>query len=651
MNLTKLLITYFSIFILTYSSVNAAEPTHPAGPLGVHSGDYRTCKVCQAALQKSMGYLKANLQGKVLNSFWYAEFIGAFYAGFSFLMEGNSPNEAKQCAEQICRYLPYWPEHHMGYEGWFCSMAMLYLSEYSLRYGLTPKIAEKLEWGAKWVHKTREKEGGWFHGPRWGQGNYALDISTVGCGYYLALENMRILGLNTGPALDEARDYVSKVCDGRSVAYGLYGKGGFSLAATSYVLIGLTNSGQTNDPRVAGISAFFKSNYQDARKAHACGYMQHFGVALAMSRIGPEAYAPFAQYYLHDRLIPNMREDGSLANFPNDSSADSTAAYAGMKDGSDYVATAVFTSMILLERPGAFIPLPTKKAGGLSNKDAFKLGMEAMEKGDSTKAYIYFAQVLPLGDSEELVPNAQDELKKLEEPLRKRISDAKERESREMEDANKMIASRDFRGAIKLYDGVIKNYESILKDLKGIPFSEEVRGPMTELKKIAEPLRLKAVYAPNQSPVSPTESSSTNPASLVNGSTESITLGALNDSALLKIWESKVKDRLRGVILAGIKPQFYHKSLSTRVTVSNLSDSSFQANLDRGGQMDMAWTQLKQSDWVNLVESLAEKENTPLDHALAAFFLLLSGEQVRGREELSKAGNEGTAVTAAFKGK
>ncbi len=645
-------------------SVFASPPAPAASPPGaVHAGDYRTCKTCAAALEKSFGHVKSNLGKSVLGGQWYAEFLGAFYAGFAFLAEGNSPAEAKQCAEHVCKYFD-WVKRHGGYEGWFCSMAMLYLTEYGLRYGLTPEMAAKLEWGAKWAHKTREKEGGWFHGPRWGQGNYALDISSVGCGYFMALEEMRALGLQTGPALDEAREYVEMVCDGRSVAYGLWGRGGFSLAAASYVFLGLTSTGQDGDPRVAGIGRHLQESCRDVRKAHASGNLHHFAVAAALHRVGPEAYGRFAQYYLHDLIIPNLRPDGTIAAFPNDEGGDAPAAYAKLKDGSDYVSTAILAAMILFERPGAFAPLPVKKRGGISNKDAFRAATEAMEKGDVAKAYKYYAQVLPMGDSDDLVPKAQEALRKIEAPLRLRLQELREGETKGVEEAKRLAEAGDYRGAVGVFDGLIRACDALYKQHAGIPLADEAKDRADSLKKLSQSVRTKAAFSGGGRPASIPDTARAGGAAVTETSQEAKAEaaagpgpaaspeagGRLKDPALLRAWEGRMKKRLAAVVQGGGKVRRELKALGARATVTAAEESGLQVLLEGGGRVDLGWGQLQSPDWCALALALAEAPGAPEDHALAAFFLLAAGEAAKAKNHLDRAGDAAAALRDAFGG-
>ena len=388
----------------------------------LHREDHRACSTCNAALARSMEYLRKNFDKQVATDGWYAGMLNSFWGGFAFLIDGNSPKEAKVCADRMCFYLETWAKKGMGYDGWFASMSMFYLSEYCLRYGTTPEITRALEFGAKFCHKTRESEGGWFHNPRWGGPNYAIDISGVGCGYFAAVRNMERLGLETGAALADVNDYISKVCDGRSVAYGLTGRGGFALASTSYVMIGLTSSGAGDDPRVSAIGSFLLDNVERIRNAHANGNLHHFGVAAALHRTSPEAYARFAGFYLHKYFIPNMASDGSIAPFPNDNTKPAEEAYAELKKGGDYAATAILTSMLMMTRQGAFSPYPQRKPGLPSNQECLAKAQTLLSTGKFAAGREQLSNVLPGGGNDHLIPVAQKQRKALEDLLSARVT-------------------------------------------------------------------------------------------------------------------------------------------------------------------------------------------------------------------------------------
>ena len=119
----------------------------------LHHEDHRACSTCNAALARSMDYLRKNFDKQVATDGWYAGMLNSFWGGFAFLIDGNSPKEAKVCADRMRFYLETWAKKGMGYDGWFASMSMLYMSEYCLRYGATPELKDALEFGAKFAHK------------------------------------------------------------------------------------------------------------------------------------------------------------------------------------------------------------------------------------------------------------------------------------------------------------------------------------------------------------------------------------------------------------------------------------------------------------------------------------------------------------------
>jgi hypothetical protein len=460
---------------------------------------------------------------------------------------------------------------------------------------------------------------------------------------------MRVLGLQTGPALEEAREYVNKVCDGKSVAYGLHGRGGFSLAAASYILIGLTSTGQSDDPRVKGIGNHLKQNFRDIRKAHACGYLHHFAVAAALHRTGLENYAPFAEYYLHQYIIPNMRDDGTLANFPNDNSEDPAKAYAALKEGSDYVCTAVAVAMILLERPNAFSPMRIKKPGSMSNKDAFKLANDALAKSDLAKAYKYFSEVLPLGDADELVPQAQEQLKKIEEPLKQAVQAARDFDAQGIEKAKSQLDAKEYMNAVLTYDGIVKNYEELVKKYAGLPQVEDAKGRIAELRKVITPLRIKAVYAGQQgSATASTASAAQNSTGSAAPETKSTDAGAAaangnatGDAEKVAAAVSQLKARVADVLRAGGRPRCTSKLFGVRMALLSLNDrGEMRVELEKGGQVDLKWAQLQPADLTTLAIDLSQSQRTPPDHALAAFYLFRLGDREKAAEYLLKAGTE-----------
>jgi hypothetical protein len=471
----------------------ALAPAVRAGEAASHPLDAHACPVCRAALEKASAYLDKHFETDLANDWWYRGFLSSFWGGFYYLMDGAKEKEARICAAKMCKYMDIWVKKSNGYEGWFCSMAMLYLGEFSLRYGATPEIRTAMEWGAKYCHKTREPEGGWFHGPRWGGPNYALDISSVGCGYFAALQEMAALGMDGGLASAEAASYVDQVCDGRSVAYGLHGRGGFSLAASSYLLIGLTSSGRGDDPRVKGIGGFLLDNLDKIRSAHASGNLHHFGVAAALHRVGPDAYARFAGHYLHQYFIANQADDGSIAPFPNDSADPPEKAYAALKQGGDFPSTAILAAMLMLERPGAFSGTAAKKPGSPPNPQCFKRAQEAIAKGALGEALVQLAEVLPCGSGDELVPRAQAQRRLIDGLIRERTQALQESvEKAAQTAAGAEDGAADQAEACQL---AIDGYEAVERACKGAPPAAEAKARLAELRKTLAALRIRRTSA------------------------------------------------------------------------------------------------------------------------------------------------------------
>jgi hypothetical protein len=317
-----------------------------------------------------------------------------------------------------------------------------------------------------------------------------------------------------------------------------------------------------------------------------------------------------------------------------------------MKESSDYVSTAIFAAMILLERPGAFTPTPVKRQKTVSNKDAYRLATEAQSKGDIPKAFRYFAEVLPLGDSEELVPLAQAELKKIEAPIRQRLKEISEAEEQDLAQARELAAAKDYRAALVLYDRVVQAYAALQKEYAGVPFVDETKIHLAELKKKMQPLVTSAAYSAGRTGASlppksvladTTKSASTTPARTA--------AAASAPDADVKKWTDRLRQRVTELTQSGDKPRFQHHTFGQRMSISKIdSEGKMAATLDRGGQMDLRWEQLKSPEWLSLAQNLSQSQQTQADHALAAFFELQFGNKERAEELLQKAGPEGAAL-------
>ena len=56
----------------------------------LHREDHRACSTCNAALARSMEYLRKNFDKQVATDGWYAGMLNSFWGGFAFLIDGNS---------------------------------------------------------------------------------------------------------------------------------------------------------------------------------------------------------------------------------------------------------------------------------------------------------------------------------------------------------------------------------------------------------------------------------------------------------------------------------------------------------------------------------------------------------------------------------
>jgi hypothetical protein len=117
-----------------------------------------------------------------------------------------------------------------------------------------------------------------------------------------------------------------------------------------------------------------------------------------------------------------MASDGSFAPFPNDNTKPPEEAYAELKKGGDYGATAILTSMLLMTRPGAFSPYPPRKPGLPSNQECFAKAQTLLASGKLAAGREQLSNVLPGGGDDQLIPVAQKQRKALEDLLNTRLN-------------------------------------------------------------------------------------------------------------------------------------------------------------------------------------------------------------------------------------
>jgi hypothetical protein len=601
-----------------------------------HPLDYRKCPKCLAGLEKAMGYVKKNFKPSM-----FGLLLDSFYGGFVFMMDGEDhKKELAICTKDLRAMIKPEPDGNFAsgdqiggdWQGWKKAMSMFFLTEYSLRFGLTPENKQALIDGAKIATDTEEPGGGWFHG-RHKDKPYSPDIALIGAIYYAAFVEMKSLGVDPGPIMEKTRTYLESISDGKTVGYSKGWHGGMGGGGhDGFINLGLIGAGMGDDKWGQGLAGWMKQNYMDAGHGHANGELHYFAMGTALHRLGAEYYARFATCHIH-RLLDIQRDDGSIPAMSHD---DPNEVEFYQKHKTEIAApgsfppTAVLACLILMESPGAFSALPTKPVGSISNKDAFKLAKDALDKYEYGKALKNFALVLPRGDSGELVPQARDEIQKIEAIAKQQLLALRDKETKMMQ---RLGDKADPKEELVAYADMIKEYEKFQKDFDGSASVQEAKRFATPLQTALSNKRMRAAFSTGANAASPGAATS----------------AKLKTTDTQKEWNEKVKERARAVVAAGGKPKFDFKVLSTRVTIQKISDDkSFKGALENGGQMDMTWTQLSLADLRSLSLDLAQSQDTPLDHALAAFFLLCSKETDKANEHLAKAGKEGASVKEAF---
>ncbi|MHC4504216.1 MAG: hypothetical protein ACYTFI_12990, partial [Planctomycetota bacterium] len=114
-----------------------------------HTETWRECSKCGDALKKAMGFIK-----KYPRLGW----MSGFFAGFAYMMADGCEENLERCMEKARHAArPHWG----GYSNWEISGSMLLITEYSLRYGLTPENREVLIKAQQYASENVENGGGW----------------------------------------------------------------------------------------------------------------------------------------------------------------------------------------------------------------------------------------------------------------------------------------------------------------------------------------------------------------------------------------------------------------------------------------------------------------------------------------------------------
>lgn len=112
-------------------------------------------------------------------------------------------------------------------------------------------------------------------------------------------------------------------------------------------------------------------------------------------------------------------------------------------------------------------------------------------------------------------------------------------------------------------------------------------------------------------------------------------------------WIDRLRLRMRASIEAGRPPQFQSSLLKSTTTVTAVAaDGTLSVTSDNGG-MIMPWKLLTPADHLGIALDVTH-DDVPEQHALAAYFLMRSGDKTAAQLRLAKAGAAGDEVAAAF---
>jgi hypothetical protein len=120
------------------------------------------------------------------------------------------------------------------------------------------------------------------------------------------------------------------------------------------------------------------------------------------------------------------------------------------------------------------------------------------------------------------------------------------------------------------------------------------------------------------------------------------------DAATLAAWGAKLRSAVRASLAARREPRFRSELLHAVATVHELADDGVLtiAVVD-AGSMQIPWERLRDAELCGLALDATPGE-APESHALAAFYLLLTGDAAAARTRLDRAGAAAAQVEAAF---
>jgi hypothetical protein len=116
----------------------------------------------------------------------------------------------------------------------------------------------------------------------------------------------------------------------------------------------------------------------------------------------------------------------------------------------------------------------------------------------------------------------------------------------------------------------------------------------------------------------------------------------------LAAWDGKLRERIRGELLAGRRPRFRWSAVGDWAEVVELGIGGELRIGGKEGGASLAWASVALEDRRNLALGMLQKDR-PADHALAAFYLLATGEWEKAQSHLEKAGPAAEEALAAFR--
>lgn len=120
------------------------------------------------------------------------------------------------------------------------------------------------------------------------------------------------------------------------------------------------------------------------------------------------------------------------------------------------------------------------------------------------------------------------------------------------------------------------------------------------------------------------------------------------EDALLAAWNARLLAAVRGAVAARRVPQYRSELLRDTVSIRDMAeDGEMTIAMKGGATLQVGWKQLRESELTALAVDLARGDEAG-QHALAAFYLQLSGDVAAARVHLSRSGPEAATVEAAF---